>query len=102
MWDDRSERDRAGNSLERGIERVRRDHGDQPDSHVPGVEPLKLLEVAEPSEKREEGRHLPGVADDPRASADWQGAREIAFPPSAGEVGDRVDVRDLAQGPELG
>src|SRR5712692_3904404 len=101
MRDDPSERDGTGDGLECGVERIRRDRDDEPDPHVPRVEPLYLFEVAEVREKREDRRDLPRLAVDPRSGALRQCAREIAFPPATGEVGDRVDVRDIAQGPEL-
>src|SRR2546423_9955945 len=101
MWDDRSERHGAGYGREGRIEGVRGDRDDEADPHVPRVELLDLFEIAEPREEREERRHLPGLPVDPRGRAVGQRARNISFPPTAGEVSDRVDLRDVAQRAEL-
>src|SRR6267142_2030190 len=101
MWDDLSKRDGAGHGREGRLERVRGDRNDEADPHVPRVELLDLFEIAEPREKSEESRHLPGLAVDPRGRAARQGARNVPFPPSAGEVRDRMDLRDVAQRAEL-
>src|SRR5882672_11140467 len=101
MWDDLSERDGAGHGRESRLERVRGDRDDEADSHVPRVELLDLFEIAEPREKGEESRHLPGLGVDPRGRAVGQGTRNVSFPPAAGEVRDRVDLRDVAQRAEL-
>src|SRR6266576_4885548 len=101
MWDDRSERDGAGHGREGRIEGVRGDRDDEADPHVPCVELFDRFEIAEPREEREERRYLPGLAVDPRRRPIGQRARNISFPPTAGEVSDRVDLGDVAQRAEL-
>src|SRR6267143_1637651 len=101
MWDDLSERDGAGHGREGRLERVRGDRDDEADPHVPRVELLDLFEIAEPREEREEGRHFPGLAVDPRARTAGQRAGDVPFPPTAGEVRDRMDLRDSPQRAEL-
>src|SRR2546423_11429618 len=101
MWDDRSERHGAGYGREGRIEGVRGDRDAEPDPLVPRVDLLDLFEIAEPREEREERRHLPGLAVDPRRRALGQRARNISFPPTAGQVSDRVDLGDVAQRAEL-
>src|SRR2546430_12975362 len=101
MWDDLSERDGAGDGREGRLERVLPDCDNEADSHVPRVELLDLFEIAELREKREESRHLPGFAVDPCGRAVGEGARDVSLPPSASEVRDRVDLRDVAQRAEF-
>src|SRR5439155_8793593 len=88
MWDDHSERDSTGDGLERCVKRIRRDRDDEPDPHVPGVEPLYRLAVSEVREKREEGGDHPRLAIDPCNQAFRQRAREVAFQSSAEQLDD--------------
>src|SRR5438552_16077501 len=101
MWDDRAERDRPGDRVERRAHRVRGNRDDEPDPHVPRVELLHLFEVAEPGEQRDERWYFPGPPIDRRGGAIWQRPRELAFPAAAGEAGARVAIGDLAQRPAL-
>src|SRR5947207_15807260 len=101
MWDDRAERDRPGDRVERRAHRVRGNRDDKPDPHVPRVELLHLFEVAEPGEQREERRYFPRPPSDRRGGPIWQRPREIAFPAAAGEVRDRVEISHLTQPAEL-
>src|SRR5207249_294829 len=102
IWDDLSERDSPGNGAERHTDRIRWDRDDKTDPHVPRVELLHLFEVAQPCEKREDGWHLPRGAIDRGRGPVGQRPRQVALPSAAGEMGDRVDRRDLAEGAELG
>src|SRR5438094_9361947 len=96
-----AERDGSRHRLERGIQAIRGNRRDKADAHVPGVELFRLVEIAEPREEREDRRHFPRVALDPRAGAFRESPREVALPPATGEVSDRVNLRRVAQRSEL-
>ena len=101
MWHDASELDRVRDRGERHFPIRALDHEDEPDAHVPCVEALRLGDAAELREEREDPRGRPRSAVDGRREAIRKSTRKIPFPAAAGDVGDRVDARRVAQQAEV-